>query len=153
MIGEPARGAVLYALTGVLLLGGGLWFLRAAPNTGADPRIAGWRETAEKTLPDLPLQAMAETIVLSGGGFGTERTTPVDGGSYSLSMICAGTGQVRVRLSSTGNDSGRAVQCGETPEVDRLRVAVADEFFMRVSAENDEGGAVFRWRLERTRGL
>jgi hypothetical protein len=32
-------------------------------------------------------------------------------------------------------------------------VAVADEFFMRVSAENDEGGAVFRWRLERTRGL
>ena len=95
---------------------------------------------------------MAETIVLTGE-LGTERTTPVDGGSYSLSMICAGTGQVRVRLSSTGNDSGRAVQCAEAPEVDRLRVAVADEFFMRVSAENDEGGAVFRWRLERTRGL
>jgi hypothetical protein len=143
---------MLYALTGVLLLGGGVWFLRAAPDTGADPRIAGWRETAERLLPDLPLQAMAETIVLTGE-LGTERSAPVDGGSYSLSMICAGTGQVRVRLSSTGNDSGRAVQCGETPEVDRLRVAVADEFFMRLTAENDEGGAVFRWRLERARGL
>jgi hypothetical protein len=152
VIGERARGAMLYALTGVVLLGGGLWFLRAAPSTGADPRIAGWRATAERLLPDMPLQAMAETIVLNGE-LGTERTTPVDGGSYSLSMICAGTGQVRVRLSSTGNDSGRAVQCDDAPVVDRLRVAVADEFFMRVSAENDEGGAVFRWRLERTRGL
>ena len=152
MIGDRARGAMLHALTGVVLLAGGLWFFRSAPNTAADPRIAGWRATAEKALPDMPMQAMAETIVLTGE-LGTERTTPVDGGSYSLSMICAGTGQVRVRLSSTGNDSGRAVQCGETPEVDRLRVAVADEFFMRLSAENDEGGAVFRWRLERTRGL
>jgi hypothetical protein len=143
---------MLYALTGVVLLGGGVWFVRASPHRGADPRIAGWRETAERLLPDLPAQAIAETIVLTGET-GTERTTPVDGGSYSLSMICAGTGQVRVRLSSTGNDSGRAVQCGEAPEVDRLRVAVADEFFMRVSAENDEGGAVFRWRLELTRGL
>lgn len=143
---------MLYALTGALLLGGGLWFLWAAPDTGTDPRIAAWRETAERVLPDLPLQAMAETIVLNGA-LATDRTTPVDGGSYSLSMVCAGTGQVRVQLSSTGNDSGRAVQCGEAPEVDRLRVAVADEFFMRVSAENDEGGAVFRWRLERDRGL
>jgi hypothetical protein len=143
---------MLYALTGVLLLGGGVWFLRAAPETGADPRIATWRATAERLLPDLPAQAMAETMVLNGGP-GTDRTTPVDGGSYLLAMICAGTGQVRVQLSSTGNDSGRAVQCGDAPEIDRLRVAVADEFFMRVSAENDEGGAVFRWRLERTRGL
>ncbi len=152
MIGDRARGATLYALTGVLLLGGGLWFLRAAPDTGVDPRIAGWRETTEKLLPDQPSQAMAETIVLTGE-LGTDRTTPVDGGSYLLAMVCAGTGQVRVRLSSTGNDSGRAVQCGEAPTVDRLRVAVAEEFFMRVSAENAEGGAVFRWRLERTRGL
>jgi hypothetical protein len=143
---------MLYAFTGVLLLGGGVWFLRAAPETGVDPRIAGWRETVERTLPDLPAQAMAETMVLTGE-LGTDRTTPVDGGSYALSMVCAGTGQVRVRLSSTGNDSGRAVQCGEAPEVDRLRVAVADEFFMQVSAENEAGGAVFRWRLERTRGF
>ena len=152
MIGERARGVMLYALTGVLLLGGGLWFVRPAPDTSADPRIAGWRETVERLLPDRPSQAMAETIVLNGK-VGTERTTPVDGGSYSLSMICAGTGQVRVQLSSTGNDSGRAVHCGEVPVADRLLVAVADEFFMRVSAENDDSGAVFRWRLERTRGL
>ena len=152
MIGDRARGATLYALAGVLLLGGAVWFFRAAPDTGPDPRIAAWRTTAEAALPDLPLQAMAETVVLAGD-LATEQSTPVDGGSYSLSMICAGTGQVRVQLSSSGTDSGRAVRCAEAPAVDRIRVAVADDFFIRVSAENDDGGAVFRWRLERSRGL
>ncbi len=151
MISDRARGVVLYSLAGAVLLGGGLWFVRAAPQTGLDPRLARWQETAEEVLPDLALQTMADTIVITGD-ISTQRNSPVDGGSYSLSMVCAGTGQVRVRLSSSDrNDSGRAVRCSDQPTPQRLRVALADEFHMSVSGEQDDGGAVFRWRLERTR--
>jgi len=154
VIDERSRGIVLYALAGLVLAGGGVWFVRADPLVDESPRVAAWRSLAERSLPDEPSQAMAETLVLSSGER-TERTTPVGGGSYTLSMVCAGlTGQVRVRLSMTGQDSGRAVPCSEeAPAVDRLRVALADEFHMRLSAENDTGGAVFRWRLERSRGF
>lgn len=151
MIAERARGTVLYSLTALILLGGGLWFVRAAPDTEPDPRIPAWRATAEQALPDRPLQAMAETVVLDGR-LGTERSTPVDGGEYALSMICAGTGKVRVRVSTGSNDSGRAVPCSEAPAVDRLQVSLAEEFFISLSAEGDDSsGAVFRWRLDRTR--
>lgn len=153
MIADRTRGVLLYSLAGVVLLGGGLWFFGAAPATGLDPRVAEWRETAERLLPDLPLQTMADTIVITGG-ISTERNTPVDGGPYALSMICAGTGQVRVRLSSPGgNDSGQAVRCSEEPIPQRLRFSLADEFYMSVAGEQDEGDAVFRWRLERVRGF
>ncbi|HET6532409.1 MAG TPA: DUF6023 family protein [Actinoplanes sp.] len=154
MTDERTRGIILYALAGVVLLGGGAWFFGADPIADESPELAAWRATAEESLPDLPQQAMAETLVLSSGGR-AERTMPVDGGSYTLSMVCAGTtGQVRVRLSSAGEDSGRAVPCRpEAPEVDRLRVALANEISLRLSAENDAGGAVFRWRLERSRGF
>lgn len=151
MTAERARGAALYSLTALVLLAGGLWFFRAAPRTEADPRIAGWRVTAEDALPDRPLQATAETVVL-GGRRGTERSTPVDGGEYALLMICAGTGKVRVRVSDSGNDSGRAVPCSDAPAVERLQVSLAEEFFISLTAEgSDDGGAVFRWRLDRTR--
>jgi hypothetical protein len=150
VIDDWGRGALLYSLAGVVLLGGGLWFFRAAPATGDDPRVAGWRETAERLLPELPLQASAETMVLVSGA-SVERNTPVDGGSYTLSMVCAGTGRIRVQLSASGNDSGRAVSCSDDPDADRVRVALADEFYIRVSVEDDDGGAVFRWRLERSR--
>jgi hypothetical protein len=143
---------LLYALTGLVLAGGGVWFVQAAPDGDDDPRIAGWRATAERLLPDLPSQAVAETIVLNSAN-GTERTVPVDGGSYSLSMVCAGTGQVRVRVSTAGDDSGRAVQCAEDPVTDRIRIALAEELYIQVTAENETGGAVFRWRLERARGF
>lgn len=154
MIDDRSRGVVLYAFAAVLLVVGGVWFVQARPVTGESPQIAAWRETAERLLPDEPLQTMAETLVLSSGDR-TERSTPVDGGSYTLSMVCSGLGgQVRVQLSSTGADSGRAVPCREQePGVDQVRVALADEFYMRLSAENDTGGAVFRWRLDRTRGF
>jgi len=149
---DRTRGALLYSLAGLVMLGGGLWFFRAAPETGVDPRVAEWQETAERLLPDLPLQTTADTIVLSGD-ISTERNTPVDGGSYLLSVICAGTGQVRVRLSSSGlNDSGRGVPCSDSPTAEQLPVGLAEEFHLTVSAEPGEGSAVFRWRLERTGG-
>lgn len=151
MIADRARGAALYSLTAVLLLGGGFWWVRSAPHTAADPRVPAWRATAEERLPDRPLQALSETVVLSGR-VGTERSTPVDGGEYALSMICAGTGKVRVKVSSSGTDSGRAVPCSDAPDVDRVQVSLAEEFFISLAAEGDDGGgAVFRWRLDRAR--
>ena len=153
MIADRTRGALLYSLAGAVLLGGGVWYFRAAPDLGLDPRVAQWRETVERVLPDRPLQTSADTIVISGDA-GAERTSPVDGGSYVLSLVCAGTGQVRVRLSSSGgNDSGRGVPCTEEPAPQRLPVALAEEFHMTVSGEQADGDAVFRWRLERVPGF
>jgi Family of unknown function (DUF6023) len=155
MTSARARGAVLYALAVVLLLGFAVWYVRAAPPGGpsADPRVPGWRAAAGRLLPDLPLQVTAETIVMSGGTT-TQRTRPVSGGSYALSMICLGDqGAVRVRLSASGYDSGRAVPCRESPSSVTLTVGLADEFLMRVNAETDSSPAVFRWRLDRATGF
>jgi hypothetical protein len=78
----------------------------------------------------------------------------VDGGSYTLTMICLGAGgQVRVRLSSAGDDTGRAVPCGEEPVSVTLRMALATEFLLHVSGETGGNPAVFRWRLNPTRGF
>jgi hypothetical protein len=114
--------------------------------------VAAWRTTVERLVPDEPLQTMADTVVLAGAT-SRESTTPVDGGSYTLTMACAGSGQVRVRLSSFGDDSGRAVRCTDEPSSEQISVALADEFFMLMSSEPEGAGrAVFRWRLDRTRG-
>lgn len=149
------RGAVLYSLAAVLLLGGAFWYVRTAPAGGAtsDPRVAAWRTAAGHLLPDLPLQVKADTIVMAGGS-STQRTQPVTGGSYALSMICLGDhGVVRVRLSATGYDSGRAVPCAESPSSVTITVGLADQFLMQVDAETDSTVAVFRWRLDRARGF
>jgi hypothetical protein len=151
---ERARGVVLYALAGVMLLGGGVWFVRADPKIEPSEDVAGWRATAERVLPDTSLQSMAETVVLTSGGR-TERTSPVASGAFILSMLCtAPTGQVRVRLSPAGADTGRAVPCdAEKPEVARVQVALVEQLYLRLSAENADQGAVFRWRLDRNRGF
>jgi hypothetical protein len=152
-MGDRSRGAVLYAITGVVLLTGTVWFVRAAPDTGADPRVAAWRATAEDLVPDQPLQAIADTIVLTGVST-RERTTTVDSGAYTLTMVCAGTGRVRVRLSAVSSDSGRAVRCADDPTRERLEdLGLPGEFFMLVSSEpEDAGSVVFRWRLDRALG-
>jgi hypothetical protein len=69
-------------------------------------------------------------------------------------MVCLGEkGAVRIRLSSTGYDSGRAVPCAESPRPVSLTVGLADEFSMRVNAETGGGVAVFRWRLDHAPGF
>ena len=150
MTEERTRGVLLYAVAAIVVLGGGVWFVRAAPATGPDERVRAWQETVEKLLPDAP-SAVAETVVLQNN-LPTDRTSDVAGGSYSLAMVCAGTGRVRVRVSNSRSDSGRAVLCAEQPSPEKIDVALADEFYIQISAENDQGGAVFRWRLERNRG-
>jgi hypothetical protein len=153
-MGERVRGTVLYALSAVLLLAGGVWFVRSAPDDGDDPRVVAWRQTAVRLLPDQPLQVTSDTIVVTGD-MSTERTADVQGGSYALSMICLGDGgQVRVRLSASGDeDSGRGVPCSSDPSTVTLTVALASDFFMLVAGETEGGTAVFRWRLDRTRGF
>jgi hypothetical protein len=147
---DRAAGAAPYALALVLLVAGGVWFVRAAPQTGEDPAVAAGRVTVERLLPDLPRQAEAETMVLAATRR-AERNTTVQGGSYALAMLCVGAGQVRVRLSDTGLDTGRAVPCDrQEPQAVELTVGLADELFLAVSAETD-GPAVFRWRIIRAR--
>ncbi|MFI7542960.1 DUF6023 family protein [Actinoplanes sp. NPDC049599] len=147
---DRATGAALYAFALVLLVAGGVWFVRAAPDTGEDPALVAGRITVERLLPDLPRQAEAETVVLAAGKR-AERNTAVQGGSYALAMLCVGAGQVRVRLSDTGLDSGRAVPCDrQDPQPVELTVGLADALFLAMSAET-EGPAVFRWRVVRSR--
>jgi hypothetical protein len=149
---ERARGALLYGLSAIVLLAGGVWFVRAAP-PGEDSEVTAWRQRALESLPDLPFQVTAETVVLAGDRT-TERTAMVDSGSYTLTMIClGGGGQVRVRVSSIGDDTGRAVPCRAEPESVTLRMALATEFLLRVSGETDGESAVFRWRLNPSRGF
>ncbi|MEV6487502.1 DUF6023 family protein [Actinoplanes sp. NPDC051633] len=149
MTEERSRGVVLYTLTGLLLAGGGVWFVRSAPETGTDPRLAAWQETAEQVLPDQPLQADAETIVLRGD-LAAERSNPVESGFYALSMICVGAGHVRVRVSAGGNDSGLAVPCVDKPARHTIEVGLATKFYLQVTPEENAGTAVFRWQLRRT---
>lgn len=149
---ERAASATLYASALVLALSGGVWFIRAAPETGEDPAIVAGRATVERLLPNLTRQAQAETLTLAAGKR-TERSTSVEGGSYALAMLCVGEGQVRVRLSDTGQDSGRAVPCDPSdPEPVELTVGLAGDLFMAISSEA-RGPAVFRWRAVRTRAF
>jgi hypothetical protein len=144
--GGRAQGVTLYALAVLLLAAGAFWFFAAAPETGVDPEIAAGRVRAEELLPDLPLQAGAETMVLAAGVH-AERWETVDSGPYVLAMLCVGEGQVRVWLGRSGAESGRAVRCDrEAPGAVELTVGLAEEFHVMVSAET-EGPAVFRWRV------
>jgi hypothetical protein len=149
---DRVAGAAPYAFALVLLAAGVLWFVRAAPRTGEDPAVVAGRVTVERLLPDVALQAQAETVVLAAGQR-TERNTSVQGGSYALALVCVGDGQVRVRLSDSGDDSGRAVPCGTAePQPVELTVGLANQLFMAVSAET-QGPAVVRWRATRTRSF
>jgi hypothetical protein len=150
---EQARGALLYALTAFVLVAGGLWWVRTAPAAGNDPRAAQWRATAVKLLPDLPIQVTSETLEVSGGR-STDRNEPVDFGSYRVTMLCVGEqGNVRVRVSMTDDDSGRAVPCTLNPATITLTVALADNFYLHVASESQARTVVFRWRLDRVRGF
>lgn len=140
---ERARGLQLYALAALVLIAGGVWFVRAAPKLGVDPRLAGWRETVTRTLPDVQPQVDSDTVVLVSGSE-QQVTAAVPGGSFTLTMVCAGTGQVRVRVS-TGNDTGMAVACATRPQPVTITFGLGPRFYLSMQSETK--GAVFRWRL------
>ncbi len=144
---ERARSAALYGLTATVAAAGATAFVVTAPRTGENPRVVAGRRTVERLIPDSPLQTGAETMVLAGGSR-AERNTPVPGGSFTLTMACAGEGRIRVRLSTTTVDSGRAVRCAAEPGTVELEVGLASMFFLSVAAES-ESESVFRWRITR----
>jgi hypothetical protein len=141
---ERSRGLQLYALAAAVLVGGGVWFVRAAPDLGDDSQVRAWRATVTRELPDVQPQIDADTVMVARGA-DHEATAPVPGGSFTLTMVCAGAGRVRVRLSSTGNDTGLPVACADQPQPVTLNVGLGTEFYLSMIAETD--GAVFRWRL------
>jgi len=148
-----ANGVVLYSLAALLLIGGGLWFFRTAPDFGPDPRLAVWRAAVLRVVPDLASQINSATMVVGAAAPSSERLDGLDSGAYTLMVACAGdpVGRIRIRLSATGTDSGRAVPCAEEPKPVTLTVALADSFVMLVSAETAGRPAVFRWRLTLSR--
>ena len=147
MSSERVRGALLYTVFGLLLIGGAGWWLRAAPPTGEPPEIAAWRATVERKLPDAPGQADARTVVLPAGSE-REELSNVANGSYLVSVICAGESRVRITLSSVGNDSGRGLACGTDPTPFVFTSGVAGQFHLSVNVA-DAGPVVLRWTLLR----
>jgi len=147
VIPERLRNLQPYVLAALVLVGGGVWFFGSAPYLGEDRRVKAWRATVTRDLPDVQPQIEADTVVL-GRSADTEAAASVSAGSFTLAMICAGVGQVRVRLSSTGNDTGRPVPCADEPQPVMLTVWLGTEFHLSMAAESE--AAVFRWRLTPT---
>jgi hypothetical protein len=150
---EQTRGVLLYTLTAVLLIAGGLWWVRSAPPGPDDPRVEQWRAKAGLLLPDQIQQVKAETFPLASG-HDADRNAVVTAGSYRVTMLCvADRGDVRVRFSTTDSDSGRAVPCAPAPTPVTLTIALADNFFLNATSESPTRAVIFRWRLERAGGL
>jgi hypothetical protein len=139
------NGAVLYACTAAVLAAGATWWFASAPAAHVDEQMTAWRATVEASVPDRSDQVDAQTTLI-----GPEQVGTVGGeaspGPYRLLLVCAGRGQVRVRLSTTGDDSGRAIPCSDAPVPVELAVGLADAYFLGYSAEVPNRVA-FRWQL------
>jgi hypothetical protein len=149
VIGDRARGAVLYAVTAVLLAGGATWWLRAAPQDRPDPTIEQWRQTALQLLPDQEEQDEADTLALAPNT-DHQVLANLDSGNYRLTVVCVGANgsQVRVSLGDTGTDSGRGLDCGGGSERENFDVGTSGE--LRIYLNVSEAGAVvFRYTLVR----
>jgi hypothetical protein len=142
---DGITGAVLYAAAALLVVTGSVWWVRAAPPPEERSQVTAWRVTAEKLLPDRYEQIAAGTVVIRAEG-ASEVTAETRPGRHYLFFLCAGHGQVLIRLSSGGPESGRLVDCEDPPVVQSLAVGLADRFYLQIS-----GGAastvVFRWLL------
>lgn len=149
MVGERARGAVLYACAGLVLAGGGVWWVRAAPRGLDDPEVTQWRRSAERLLPDTDNQESAGTVPLAAGA---DQEVVADGGdgSYQVSVICVGGAgsSLRISLSDTG-DSGHGLDCASDDHTPfQFKVSIPDQLRMNVTVT--EGPVVFRYSLVRT---
>ncbi|MEV6350807.1 DUF6023 family protein [Actinoplanes sp. NPDC051851] len=150
MTSERGRGVVLHALTVLILLAGGTWWWRAEPRADSDPRLLTWRLAAEQLLPDAGDQEGADNLALAAGAV-HEEIADLDGGSFLVSVVCAGPDGSRVRVAfgdSEGQDSGRGLNCSgdRTPEV--FSVGVAQRLRMGITVEVG-GPVVFRYTLQR----
>ncbi|MFI5932506.1 DUF6023 family protein [Actinoplanes sp. NPDC051494] len=147
MTQDRALGVTLYALAVLLLAAGASWFFTAVPRIGEDPALTDGRRALERLIPELPLQADAETLVIGPGSM-ADRSSAVRGGAYALVVACAGEGRLRLRLSTTTTDPGRVIPCAARPAPVELTVTPAGMFFLTVNSESEREVA-FRWRLTR----
>jgi hypothetical protein len=87
----------------------------------------------------------AGTLVVHAAGT-REDTAEVQPGPYYVFYLCAGHGELLIRLSTNNSDSGKLVRCTDPPQVQSLEVGLGDEFYLAVLAQDGAGG-VFRWQL------
>jgi hypothetical protein len=149
VMGERARGAVLYTCAALLLGAGGIWWFHAAPRQKVDPQIQAWQRSAEQMLPDIEQQESADTLTLPAG---TERevSANVGNGSFLVTIVCVGGAGSQVRVSlSDADDSGRGLDCVGDHTPDNFNVGIADQLRMNVSV-GDSGPVVFRYSVLRT---
>jgi len=145
-MGERARGVVLYACAGLILAGGGVWWVRAAPRSILDPRIAQWQQSAERMLPDTDNQQTAGTVALAAG---VEQEVLADGGDGPLvvSVVCVGGAGSAMRISlSEAGDSGRGLDCAGDQAPFQFKVTAPDQLRMNVTV-TETGPVVFRYAL------
>ena len=148
MIGERARGALLYAFAGLVLVGGGAWWVRAAPREAPGSRIEQWRLAAERLLPDADRQEAAETLPLAAG-VDRKVVASIGNGGHALSVVCVGGRASEVRISLGINDSGMRVPCFGAHRLLSLNVGLAGKLQLDVSV-GDAGPVVFRYSIRRT---
>ncbi|AEV88918.1 hypothetical protein ACWT_7909 [Actinoplanes sp. SE50] len=144
---ERGRGAILHGLAALVLAAGGTWWWRAAPRDASDPRLLTWRLTAEQLLPETGDQEAAETVALAPRQ-DYEKVSDLDGGTFQVSVICAGPDGSRARVSFGGPESGLGLNCSGTRTPQVFSVGVGTELRLRVTAEG-EGPVVFRYTLQR----
>jgi uncharacterized protein DUF6023 len=146
-MGERTRGAVLYALAALVLIAGGFWWLRAAPDGSADSRLDRWRQDAMRLLPNSGDQEDGDMIELAAN-VDHEIESPVAGGVYQVSAVCVGPPDSMVRVSQAGAEdyTGRALVCGQ--RVATFEVNVAEQLRMSVRA-GPAGPLVFRYTVSR----
>ncbi|WP_433307882.1 DUF6023 family protein [Actinoplanes sp. CA-030573] len=147
---DRARGIVLYACALVLLAGGGLWWLRAAPHDDPDPRLAQWRRSAQELLPEAGDQEAGDTVALSAGRDHLV-LSDVESGEFQVSVVCVGPAesQVRVSLGEAGSDSGHGLSCAGGEPADSFTVSTSGQLRLHVSV-NEAGPVIFRYALVRT---
>jgi len=148
-MGERGRGAVLYACAGLVLAGGGLWWVRAAPRDRVDPEIARWQHSAEQLLPDLEKQESADTLALAAGA-DQDVLADVSDGSFRVSVVCVGGAGSQLRISlGDAEDSGHGLDCAGDHTPYNFNVAIPDQLRMSLSV-GESGPVVFRYSILRT---
>jgi hypothetical protein len=142
---DRITGAVLSAVTALLVVAGATWWVRAAPALEQQSQVSAWRASAQRLLPDRFERVAAGTVVIRAYG-ASEVDAETRPGRHYLYFLCAGHGQVLIRLSSGGPESGRVVECEDPPVVQTLEVGLADRFTLQISGGMGST-VVFRWLL------
>ena len=145
MIGDRARGVLLYVCAGMVLVAGGFWWFRAAPRDIFSREVEQWRLSAERLLPDVDRQEAADTLALAAG-VDHEVLANLADAAYDVSVVCVGGAASQVRVSlGVQNDSGLGLECSGSQRSTSLHnVGLAGQLRMNVSV-GEAGPVVFRY--------